>query len=161
MLQLAPETALYINPVNIETSPIWKELKGGKYVEQRERLPIAISRYLRAPLPDHLNTQSVFHSSYYRLPHKKHRIRPICLRLCLRKIPQRSRAHSSLDPKAPSHIFCDRTCCISESTRRDLIELYGESFAEKSFVTHLARQTYIEQSLSLGASSLAHRHANF
>jgi mannosyltransferase len=101
----------------------------------RETLDSRISRYLRAPMA---GTQDVFHTSYYRLP-AGHTVKYVVSAYDFTYERYRRGlarwVHST--QKARSLERADAVLCISESTRRDIVEFCPQVDAGKLHVVHL------------------------
>ena len=99
-------------------------------------LPASVDRYL--PVFGLHEDVNIFHSSYYRVPWK----RILTVQSAYDFVYERYRSgipkavHSA--QKFLALRGADAICCISQSTRSDLINHYGAPFESKSYVTHLA-----------------------
>jgi len=101
----------------------------------RERLDARLTRYLTAPVA---NGAGVFHTSYYRLPHRrvaKYVVSAYDFTYERYRTGLARFVHSA--QKFRSIRRADAVLCISESTRRDIIELCPDVDAAKLHVVHL------------------------
>ena len=101
----------------------------------RERLDARLTRYLKAPV---VNGDSVFHTSYYRLPNRrvaKYVVSVYDFTYERYRTGLARFVHST--QKLRSIRQADAVLCISESTRRDIIDLCPDIDARKLHVVHL------------------------
>lgn len=136
LLELAPSDSLILSHRAAERNNLWNSISTKFSEINVSSTPLSVDRYL--PVFGVPKKANVFHSSYYRVPAGKTPSVQTAYDFVYEKyrtgLPKT--IHSL--QKRIALASADRICCISESTRRDLIDLYGSKFEKKSIVTHLA-----------------------
>lgn len=100
------------------------------------RTPRPLERYRRA---DFGTEASVFHSTYYRLPRRQGpKIVTTVYDFVYERYASWPRRIVHSDQKRRAIAKADRIICISESTRRDLLEVMGHKYEDRTVVVPLA-----------------------
>ena len=102
----------------------------------RYRAPRRLERYRRAMFDDR---SEIFHSTYYRLPaDRRTRVVTTVYDFVYERFASLPRRIVHSVQKRAAITAADRIICISESTRRDLLEFVGHHYHDRTLVVPLA-----------------------
>lgn len=105
-------------------------------IEERSKFPLKISRYF--PYSVFKVGQTLYHSSYYRKPELANTTNIVTVYdFTYERFPHGMSCWAHSMQKKAAMKTANGIICISESTRRDLLELYPEISASKIQVIHL------------------------
>jgi len=120
-----------------EFDPAW--IRGSAPL--RERLSTQVSRYMRAPVSDH---GAVFHTSYYRLPRcRVARYIVSAYDFTYERYRSGLARYVHTAQKLASLRRADAVLCISQSTKRDVLEFCPRIDPARLHVTHLGVDTQV------------------